>query len=93
MEQDIVIELMKQTDIADVPETYRPIANIIGINNLVKICQYCNGDELYFPMADTILRNARNRNIKISYTGSNTKELALKYNLTKKQIMNIVFRK
>lgn len=52
--------------------------------------QEIKGDELYFPKTENIIAPARNRRIKKEWNGYNSKELAEKYNLTTKQIGNIL---
>lgn len=83
-------ELLKYVDVSDIPETYQPVVSLIGLDNFLKMCQYAVGDELYFPMQESILRNARNRLIIQEYNGHNLAELSRKYGLTKKCIRNIV---
>lgn len=74
----------------DIPEAYQPVVDMIGIDAFLKLCQYCMGDEMYFPMVDTVFRKTRNRLIQKEYDGYNSKALAKKYGLTLKQIRNIV---
>ncbi len=83
-------ELLEYVDTSDVPETYQPVVSLIGLDNFLKLCRYAMGDELYFPMQDTILKNTRKRLILQEYTGYNLSELAIKYNLTKSRIRNII---
>ena len=75
---------------SDIPETYQPVVELIGIDAFLKLCQYCMGDELYFPMIDTIFRNTRDRMILKEYNGRNIKALAQKYDMTIKQMKNII---
>ncbi len=82
--------LLKDVEISDIPEAYHPIVSLIGLDNFLKMCEYSMGDEIYFPMRETIFRKARNRLIIQEYNGYNHAELAKKYNLTSKQIKNIV---
>ena len=83
-------ELLKHIDISDVPESYQPVVSLIGLDNFLKLCRYAMGDELYFPMPESVLRNTRNRLIIQKYNRSNISELSLKYDLTPHQIKNIV---
>lgn len=83
-------ELLKMVDVSDIPETYQPVVSLIGMDNFLKMCHYAMGDEIYFPMKESILRNARNRLIIQEYNGHNLVELSQKYNLTVKHIRNIV---
>lgn len=82
--------LLKNMDVSDIPETYQPVVSLIGLENFLKMCQYAMGTEVYFPMQESVLRNARNRLIIQEFNGHNLVELSRKYNLTAKQISNIV---
>lgn len=83
-------DFLKHVEISDIPDTYHPIVSLIGLDNFLKLCSYSMGDELYFPMQETISRKARNRMIIQEYDGYNHADLAKKYNLTSKQIKNII---
>lgn len=83
-------ELLKNVHISDISETYHPVISLIGLDNFLKLCQYAMGDELYFPMQKSILCGTRNRLILQEYNGYNFEELSRKYNLTVKQIKNIL---
>lgn len=83
-------ELMEDITMDDIGEKYRPIVEIIGIEKFVELSDYAKGDELYFPKVENVTAPARNRRIKAEWNGYNSKELADKYNLTVKQISNIL---
>lgn len=82
--------LIAETTLEDIAETYRPVVEIIGIDLFVRLSDYARGDELYFPKVENVIAPARNRRIKKEWNGYNSKELAEKYNLTVKQIGNIL---
>jgi len=83
-------ELIENTTIEDIAENYRPVVEIIGIEKFIELSEYAKGDELYFPKTENIIAPARNRRIKKEWDGYNAKEMADKYNLTVKQIWNIL---
>lgn len=83
-------ELIEKADISDIPETYQPVAKLIGIGNFVKLCMYAMGDEIYFPTPERALRVTRNRLIMEEYNGYNAVELSRKYNLTSQCIKAIL---
>lgn len=83
-------QLIEETTIDDIADNYQPIVDIIGINLFVQLSEYAKGDELYFPKTENIISSARNRRIKSEYNGYNAKELAIRYELTIKQISNIL---
>ena len=82
--------LIEETTLEDISESYRPVVEIIGIRKFIELSEYAKGDELYFPKTENIIAPARNRRIKKEWNGYNSKELAEKYNLTIKQIGNIL---
>lgn len=92
MNRKIEEELMKDTTIEDLIETIQPIAELIGLENLLKISHYANGTEIYIPPPSSILRNARNRRIKKEYNGYNSKELSIKYGISEEQVRKIIRR-
>ena len=83
-------ELVAETTLEDISESYRPVVEIIGIEKFIELSDYAKGDELYFPKVENIIAPARNRRIKKEWNGYNSKQLAEKYNLTIKQIGNIL---
>lgn len=82
-------EMFQYLTADDVPDQYQHIVELIGLDAFMKLCEYSCGDEIYFPMPDTILKVTRNRMILKEYNGYNTKELSTKYNLTLHQVKNI----
>ena len=90
MSDELTRALISETTIEDIADTYRPVAEIIGVEKFLALCEYAMGDELYFPKAESILASARNRRIKKEWNGHNVRELAEKYSRTTQQIRNIV---
>ena len=90
MDEKLVRELVGETRLEDIAERYRDIVAIVGIEKFVELSNYARGDEIYFPKVENVVSPARNRRIKKEYNGFNEKELADKYNLTIKQIWNIL---
>ena len=90
MDEKLLNELIEDTTIDDIGERYREIVEIVGIRKFILLSNYARGDELYFPKVENVVSPARNRRIKKEFNGYNSKELADKYNLTVKQIQNIM---
>lgn len=82
--------LIEETTLEDIPDRYRPVAEIIGIEKFAELGDYAKGDEIYFPKVTAVIAKARNRRIKKEWDGSNMKELAEKYNITMKRIARIL---
>lgn len=72
-----------------IPEAYRDLAELVGIEGLVKLAQAFGGATIYIPKADTLLRPARDINIKKDFNGYNHLELAKKYDITERWVREI----
>lgn len=90
MNEKLKQELIRDTTISDISDSYRGVVEIIGLGKFLELAEYAAGDELYFPKPENVLSPARNRRIKKEYNGYNIKELAARYNLTTVQIGNIL---
>ncbi len=67
------------------------LAELLGFNNLKKLCQFWNGDVVYIPKSDRYLGILRDKRIEqdLKELGANSKiqrELAKKYNVTTRWI-------
>lgn len=83
-------ELAAELTMDDIPDNHRPMAELIGLDKFILLCDYIKGDHLYLPQVDRVLAPVRNRNIRSECNGYNKRELARKYNLTIQQINNIM---
>lgn len=90
MNEELLNELIEETQLTDIPERYLNVVEIVGIRKFVELSNYARGDELYFPKLENVIAPARNRRIKKEFNGSNEKELAEKYNITIKRVWNIL---
>lgn len=83
-------ELLENVKLEDIAEGYHQIIEIVGLKKFVELSNLARGERLYFPKVESIVLPARNRKIKKEYDGRNAEELAQKYNLTVRQIRNIL---
>lgn len=90
MDRKTELELLEDTSVEDLIEPIQPLAELIGLENLLKISHYTNGTEIYIPPPAALLKKARNRKIKEEYNGYNTKELSKKYSVTEEHIKRII---
>lgn len=70
------------------------LAELLGFNNLKKLCQYWNGDVVYIPKSDRYLGILRDKRIEqdLAELGADSKiqrELARKYNVTTRWIRSV----
>lgn len=81
---------VQNINLDDLPEDCRQIAEVIGLEALVRLVKAYGGETLYLPKADRLAIGARNREIRKNFNGRNYRELARRYNLTETWIREIV---
>ncbi len=86
-------EIQEEIKIESLPEAYRVLAEVIGIENTLKIARHVGGLVYYFPKIDRLLQEIRDDMIRREFNGSNHKPLALKYGLTERWVRDIVQRR
>lgn len=78
----------------DLPESYRDIAELIGLDNALKLVERCGGLALYIPKAESCLLAAKCRQIydewRESTSGNVYAELAKKHNYTETHVRRII---
>lgn len=77
----------------DISNSYKEIAEIIGIEAFIKLCRVYGGSSMYFPTARAVLKPIRDKNIKKEFNGSNLRALSLKYDICETQIRKILFKR
>lgn len=80
-----------QIRMEDLPESQKEIAELIGLENYVKMSKRFGGiNNFYIHKYSEIVREARNREIRKKYNGYNAKALASQYNLSEQAIYAII---
>lgn len=72
-----------------IPEQYRPLAELIGIQQMLAMSEQFGGANLYVPKPEALVRSARDNLIKKQYNGYNAEELARTYDLTVRWVQEI----
>lgn len=75
---------------SDIPDDIQAILDIVGMDNLIQILKLYGGDRFYLPTYSSVIKKARNREIRKRYNGKNIKLLALEYKTTASTIKNII---
>lgn len=75
------------------PEEGREIAGMIGIENYLKLVFEFGGRAIYIHKLDAIRRMVRDDQIIQDFTGNNHAALCRKYDLSEKQIRQILAEK
>lgn len=75
-------------------EEQRQIAEVIGVENYLKLTREFGGTTIYIAKAEEIVkRNERDEKIREEFDGSNYAQLAVRYGLTEVWVRNIVSEK
>jgi Mor family transcriptional regulator len=80
----------KNIQFEDLDSNLQIIAELIGIENTLKLVKTMGGIQLYVPKYECVIKSARNKAIKKDYNGFNCRSLSKKYGLSEMQIRNIV---
>ena len=84
--------IVDQISLEDLPESYRDVAMVVGVENTIKLSDTLGGLAYYFQQLDKVLIRKRDALIKSEFTGANHKPLARKYGLSEVWIRQIVQR-
>lgn len=71
------------------PEQYQPLAEILGVQQLLSLAELYGGANLYIPKVEALVKTMRDKRIKNEYNGYNAKELAQKYELSVNWVLSI----
>lgn len=83
------MEFVDDLTLEMIPDTYRPIAEAIGIENLLRLAQCVGGTTFYMPKAESFVRPVRDERIKAEFNGYNHTALAQKYDVTERWVRQI----
>ena len=76
--------------IMDMPEEFRQVCKILGMELAVELARQMGGTHFYVPRLASLLREAKYQAIRNEFTGKNYRELARKYGYTVQRIKDIV---
>ncbi len=68
------------------------ITQEIGIDAAIRIVELFAGEVIYIPRWQSVCRQVRDKRIADEFTGCNYDELAKRYDLTARQVRNIIAR-
>lgn len=79
----------KQIKIEDLYGIQKEIAELIGIDNYIKLSLHFGGDNIYVQKYSEIIKVQRNNDIRQKFNGYNSDQLAREYNLSERYIRMI----
>ena len=75
--------------IQDLYGVQRDIAEIIGIDNYIKLSRNFGGDNIYVQKYSEVVKIQRNAEIRSKFNGYNSGQLAKEYGLTERYVRSI----
>lgn len=81
--------MFEKLKIEDLPDSYKDVAEEIGIDSFKKLVKLLGGNSLYIPKEVSLTRPIRDRIIKEDFNGD-YKILSRRYNISQSQIRNIL---
>ena len=83
-------KILESLTLNDLQESHREIAEVIGVEAMVKLSKTYGGNNIYIPQSKELIKNKIYEEIYEEFDGSNLKELTVKYNVSKSTVYNIV---
>ena len=74
----------------DFPMGVRDFVDVVGIDIVMEIIDYCGGSMIYFPSKKSVVRSARNRVINSKFNGGNYREISREFGISEMQVRNIL---
>lgn len=92
LHSDELAELIRRISYDNLPQSHRKIADVIGAEATLKLCEVLGGQSSYYlPGYAFFLRMERDRQIQIDFeSGCSARQIAEKYHLTSTHIRNIL---
>lgn len=75
---------------SDLHGDQRELAELIGIENYIKMVQRYSGTSIYIAKIDKLLNSKRDAEIIKSFNGRNYRYLAYKYRLSERTVRDII---
>lgn len=82
--------LLEDLQPQELQELHRSIADVIGVDGLVGLCEHFGGSSIYIPQKRELLRQKIYQMIYREYDGDNIRELAVKYGVSEATVYNVV---
>lgn len=83
-------QLLKELTIEDLQEQHRDFAEVLGMENLIRLSEHFGGTSIYVPQRRELVKLRVYGMIRREYDGSNIKELASRYDVSESTVYNVV---
>ena len=91
MKGSVSVALTKEIELEILPDSYKYIAELIGLEKAIVILKHFGGSTIYIPKIDSCNRYYRNKKIVDDYrSGLSYSQISTKYDLTSVSVRNII---
>lgn len=87
------MEWLKLLNIEHLPEHYQDVAEVIGLENTIKLAEKLHGAPIYFKNPEKLFLPVKVRYIRENFNGCNHRRLALATGLTERYVYQVLERK
>lgn len=84
------MDIDKLVSIDQLRESQKELAEVIGLEAYKKLISYYGGDSLYIQQPNSVLKDARDKELNEKFDGGNYRELAREYGISTYTIRDIV---
>ncbi len=82
---------MKEIDSKALPEAHRKIADVIGVEAMLKLCAVYGGANLYIPGLATVSTARRDQEIRYLHgIGISSEDIAKRFHVTRRLVQRVV---
>ncbi|AJA42397.1 hypothetical protein AJ85_05730 [Alkalihalobacillus alcalophilus ATCC 27647 = CGMCC 1.3604] len=82
---------MHKLKVEDLPEVYQNLAQVIGVDGVIKMTQEFGGTYMYIPKVDGLLRVARDQKIAEAHkNGDSIRKLAREFGISDSRVRTIL---
>lgn len=83
-------EILNALTLGDLQEQHRLIAETVGVDGLIRMCESFGGSGIYIPQKRELVKNKIYGAIFAEYDGGNIRQLAVKYGVSESTVYNVV---
>ena len=80
----------EKLSVDEVNEQYRWIAELIGVDNLIVLCENAGGSSPYIPKMENLFKNVKYSELISKFNGYNIRELAQEFGVSTRTVRRLV---
>lgn len=74
-------------------QTLQELVELIGMDGMLRLVESYSGMVIYVPKLDSVIKMVRDRHIREEFDGTNSRKLALRYDVSESWVYRVVNEK